>query len=134
MNNKKGFTLIELLVTIVIIISILIIAIINVNNISKKNKEKAWDNVKNEVELAAKHYYDTNSYKLSGLDNSSIYARVSVDTLVENDFLNVVTDPRNGNRVNSCDYVEVKLENDNYSYKYYENSSSINFTVSYYFL
>ena len=123
-KNKYGFTLIELLVVIVIMTSILILGIINFNNLSKKNKEKAWEKVKEQVELASKDYYDTYSYKLGNLDNQSLYARVSVKTLVENDFINIVTDPRSGKKVNYCDYVEVKKNDKKYEYKYHENNDN----------
>lgn len=121
-NNKKtGFTLIELIVVIVIMTSILILAIVSINEVSKKNRNKAWEKVKKEVELAATDYYETNSYKLGTINNASGYARVSVQKLVEDDYLNIVIDPRTGKKVNYCNYVEVKVVNNEQIYQYKEN-------------
>lgn len=120
-KNKKGFTLIELLVTIVLIISVLGIAIVSVTKISNKNKEKSWEKVKEEVEFAAMDYFDINSFELGDLKTTNASAIISVETLVSNDFLNVVTNPMTGLKVNSCDYVEVKVIDGSYSFEYMEN-------------
>ena len=57
MKNKKGFTLVELIVAIAIVISILLIAIVSVTKISTKQKENAYEQVKQEVIGAAEDYF-----------------------------------------------------------------------------
>ena len=130
MKKQKGFTLIELLVVIVIMTSILILAIVSVNKISDNNKKKAWSKVKDEVKSAAKEYYEINAYELAGIDGvepeggTKKVAKISVGKLVEEDYINLVTNPETGNKVNKCDYVEVTVEGDKYSYKYIENDET----------
>ena len=59
-RNNKGFTLIELLVVIAIMGSILVLAIASLNKISKAKKKESYEKVKNQVEIAAKQYVETN--------------------------------------------------------------------------
>ncbi len=121
MKNKKGFTLIELLVTIALMLSILGIAIVSFINVSNKKKEESWQKVQNEAELAAEEYFNTNGYLLEGDKNATI----SIGKLVEESYLNVVTNPVTGKKVNNCDYVDVTYSKNGYSYKYIENENNV---------
>ena len=134
MSNKKGFTLIELIVTIAVMLSILTIAIVSFVNISNKKKEQAWEKVKEQSELAAEEYFETYKYYLENLNDNGSYARVSIGKLVEEDFLNKVTDPRSGKSVNKCDYVEVTLNSSGakYIYTYKTNKDNSNCDVNSY--
>lgn len=134
MKNKKGFTLIELLVTIALMLSILGIAIVSFINVSNKKKEESWERVKEQTELAAEEYFQTYKYYLENLGSNDSYARVSIGKLVEEDFLNKVTNPIIGKSVNDCDYVEVTIRTSDggYSYKYHENNNGVSCNVNSY--
>lgn len=107
MNKKKnGFTLIELLVTIALMLSILGIAIITLVGASNRKKEEAWTSVKEQIETAAVEYLSSNEYLFEGLGDGGI-ASIPLQTLVELDYINKVTDPRTGKALNKCNYVEV---------------------------
>lgn len=126
MKNKKGFTLVELLVVIALMLSILAIAIINFVNVSNKKKEESWERVKEQTELAAEEYFGAYKYYLENLNKTDDYARVSIGKLVEEDYLNKVTNPITGKSLNNCDYVEVTLgtTGNDYVYKYVENNTN----------
>lgn len=126
MKNKRGFTLIELLVVIALMLSILAIAIINFVNVSNKKKEESWERVKEQTELAAEEYFGAYKYYLENLNKADDYARVSIGKLVEEDYLNKVTNPLTGKSLNNCDYVEVTLgtSGNDYVYKYTQNNTN----------
>ncbi len=93
MKKRNGFTLIELLVTIALMLSILGIAVVSLINISNKKKEEAWQQVKGQIETAAVEYFTANEYLFEGL-NENVSGSISVGTLVNQDYLNKITDPR----------------------------------------
>lgn len=109
-KNNKGFTLIELLVAVSIMLSILGVAIVSFVNLSDRKKEEAWENVKNQIETAAEQYFKSNEYLFEGLSNG-VTATISVGELVKSDYINVVTDPRNGNKISYCSLVNVTRNN-----------------------
>lgn len=111
MKNKKGFTLIELLVVVVIMISILGLSIIAFNKISESNKEKAYNSVKEQVIVAAKEYFQANEYFIKLLKQTDRIGFVSLGTLVNEDYLNIVTNPKTGEKINKCAIVTVDSEN-----------------------
>lgn len=106
MKKKNGFTLIELLVTMAIMISILAIAIVSITKISDSIKEQSYESVKNQVITAAEEYLSTNSYYIDTINGGS-NIQISVGELVSNDYLNPVTNPITGKRINECSYVEI---------------------------
>ncbi len=118
MNKKKnGFTLIELLVTIALMLSILGIAIISLVSASNRKKEEAWNSVKEQIETAAVEYLNSNEYLFEGLSDGGI-ASIPLQTLVELDYINKVTDPRTGKALNECNYVEVTKSKYKYNATY----------------
>ncbi len=119
----KGFTLVELIITIALMLSILVIAIVAFVNISNKKKQEAYEEVKEQTILAAEQYFETYQYYLENVREIGDFARVSIGHLVATDYLNKVTDPRDGKPLNDCDYVEVTIDEKNgrYDYKYVEN-------------
>ena len=123
MRNKKGFTLVELLVTIALMLSILAIAIVSFIKISNKKKQESYDLVKEQIITAAEQYFNSNEYLFEGLVDGS-YGIISVGKLVNEDYLNKVTNPVTGKLVNYCSQVEVKKENGRYvsSFKEYEEN------------
>ena len=133
MKSKKGFTLVELLVVIALMLTILGIAIVSFINVSNNKKEEAWEEVKNQTEVAAEEYFGVYEYYLGNLEENDGYARVSIGKLVEEDYLNTVTNPVTGNSINECDYVEVTLSSSgSYSYKYHENEDDTSCDVNNY--
>lgn len=118
MNKKKnGFTLIELLVTIALMLSILGIAIISLVSASNRKKEEAWTSVKEQIETAAVEYLSSNEYLFEGLSDEAT-ASIPLQTLVELDYINRVTDPRTGKALNECNYVEVTKSKHKYNVTY----------------
>lgn len=106
-SNEYGFTLIELLVTIAIILSITVLAIVNIVGTSKRKKEEAWVSVKEEIETAASDYFKYNEYLFEGLGDTGT-GTISVGKLVNDDYLNKVTDPRTGKSVSYCTKINIK--------------------------
>lgn len=126
MKKKNGFTLIELLVTIAIMISILAIAIVSITRISDGIKEQSYESVKDQVITAAEEYLSTNSYYIDTINGGSSI-EISVGELVSNDYLNVVTNPVTGEKIDECSYVLVELaSNDNET----SNSKGLKYTFN----
>lgn len=106
MKDKKGFTLVELLITIALIVSILAIAILGFNKISENQKEKAWDEVKGQIELATEQYINVNEYLLTDLkEYDNVF--IPIEKLIESDHLSILTNPKTGKQLNNCDIVKV---------------------------
>ena len=122
MKKKNGFTLVELLVVIALMLSILGIAIVSFVNISNKKKEESWKEVVNQIETAAKDYFSSNEYLFEGLPNNNGTAQISLGKLVNEDYLNVVSDPRSEKRVSKCAIVMVKKNDDKYNVELDEHS------------
>lgn len=120
-HNNKGFTLVELLVTITIMVSVMALAVVSFTTISKQKKEESFNQVKAEVEAAAEQYFESNSYLFEGLSDNATGV-ITIGTLVDNDYLNKVTDPRTGKAISNCNYVEVKRTGSKYSGTYTENT------------
>lgn len=113
MKKKSGFTLIELLVAIAIMLSILGIAIVSFVNVSDKKKEESWETVKRQIELAAEEFLTYNEFLFEGLSDGA-EAEISVGKLVQEDYLNKVTNPITGKAVSECMIVKVTKSNGSY--------------------
>lgn len=122
--KEKGFTLVELLIVIAIMLSLLTISVVSFIEVSNNKKEKTWENVKEEMVLAGEQFFNNKKYYLEGLSDNNSYARVSIGSLVEEDYLNVVTNPKTNKLISSCDYIEVKLNTNKYTYNYVKNTSN----------
>lgn len=124
MNKKKGFTLIELLVVIAIMASILVLAIASLNGVSKAKKKEAEKKVEDQIELAAKQYVEANEYLFEDLEagNNGSFKTVSIKKLIENDYLNVLTNPLTGKKYYECNYVKVTKKSKNkYTFNFDES-------------
>ena len=121
MKKKNGFTLIELLVTIALMLSLLAIAIVSVVNVSKKKKEEAYQTVKEQVLTAAQDYFDANEYLFEGLSDS-VSGYITLNQLVSDDYLNVLTNPQTGKKLNGCDKVKITRTNGRNRYEFEEGS------------
>ena len=111
MRKKNGFTLVELLVVIVLVISILSISIISSVKISERKKQEAYNEVIKEIETAASQYFSSKEYLFEGIEGDS-YGEITLQKLVNEDYLNKVTDPRTSKSMNLCNYVEIKRTSD----------------------
>ena len=107
--TKKGFTLIELLAVFGIMSLILIIAIISVSGITKAKKEESFNTVKEEVKSAAIDYISSHEYLIN--DSSRNKTKIPLGKLIDEDYLNAVTNPITGKKISSCSIVEVIKEN-----------------------
>lgn len=117
-KEKNGFTLIELLVTIVLILSVLGIAIVSFVNISDIQKRNALKKVEDQVVAAAKEFFSVNEYYKDNLINKNDYITVSLGKLVEEDYINAVTDPATGKKLNQCSYIKLYKDAENNKLKY----------------
>lgn len=118
MNKKNGFTLIELIVTMALMLSILGIAIVSLIGISSAKKKEAWQQVKQQVETAAVEYFTANEYLFEDMSDN-VDAYISVGKLVEEDYINKITNPVTGRSVDYCTKIKVNKNgnklNANYS-------------------
>ena len=126
MKNKKGFTLIELLVVIALMLSILGISIISLVNVSKNKKKEAFKNVKSQIETAAVEYFNANEYLFEGLSGNAAEGTISVGKLVEEGYLNKVTNPVTNESISPCALVIVKKEGNKYDMKFEESTIDSN--------
>lgn len=121
MKKKNGFTLIELLVVIALMLSILGIAIVSLTGISDKKKKEAWKEVINQIETAATEYFTANEYLFEGLENG-FTGTISVGRLVNEDYLNAVTNPVTEKKVSKCAIVNVTKNGDKYTSSFDEGT------------
>lgn len=106
MNKKNGFTLIELIVTMALMLSILGIAIVSLIGISSAKKKEAWQQVKQQVETSAVEYFTANEYLFEDMSDN-VDAYISVGKLVEEDYINKITNPVTGRSVDYCTKIKV---------------------------
>ena len=126
-KKEKGFTLIELLVVIAIMASILVLALVSLNGISKKKKEESYEKVKDQIEVAAKQYLETNEYLFEDLTESGTGSSktINLETLINSDYLNTLTNPVTGKKLNKCNKVIVTKKGHNkYSYKFDDSNNT----------
>lgn len=120
-KNSRGFTLVELLVVIAIMGSILVLAITSLNKISKAKKNEAKKKVENQIELAAKQYFEANEYLFESLlaGNQGSFVTIPLERLIYNDYLNTLTDPTTGEKFDKCSNITVKRQkNKKYTFSY----------------
>lgn len=125
MKKKNGFTLVELLVVITLMLSILGIVIVSTVTISNKKKQDAWKQVKSQIETAAKEYFFANEYLFEGLNNS-VTGEISVGKLIEEDYLNKVTNPIDGKAISKCSMVVVTKNGKKYSTAFDDSTKDSN--------
>ena len=121
LKNKKGFTLIELLVAIALIISITVVAIVSITKVSEGSKEQSYELVKEQVKTAALEFFSANEYLFEGIVNAE--GKITAKRLVEEGYLNALTNPITGKKLNGCDYIEVSKSNGKYNYNFKTDNS-----------
>lgn len=120
-KNNKGFTLIELLVVIALMLSILGIAIVSFINVNNRKKEEAWKQTKEQIETAALEYFNSNEYLFEGMSDTAI-GKIYLKKLIEDDYLNKVTNPITGNTISSCSVINVSKNKNKYSVSFDEDT------------
>ncbi len=116
--KKNGFTLIELMAVIIILAVILIMAIPEVNFIIRSNKEEVFiDNARLMAKAADSYFTLYLGKRPQEVDATAI---VTLEELVSEDIMDMITDPLHNNVV--CDdqqsYVIIRYEG-NRKYNYY---------------
>ena len=121
-KNSRGFTLVELLVVIAIMGSILVLAIGNLNKISSNKKQESLKKIEDQVIVAAKQYFEANEYLFEALKediNGNSVSRICLNKLVQDDYINALTDPTTNKKLDKDDYIEVaKLGKNKFKYRY----------------
>lgn len=133
MKKKNGFTLVELLVTIALVLSITGIAIASLVSLNKRKQNEAWNQIKEEIETAAKDYFYANEYLYEDL-TEDYEATVSVGKLVSEDYLGKITDPRTNKKISDCSVVKYTNKNKKINISFDEssiNSAATTCDVSY---
>ena len=120
-KNNKGFTLIELLVVIALMLSILGIAIVSFINVNNRKKEEAWKQTKEQIETAALEYFNSNEYLFEGMSDTAI-GKIYLKKLIEDDYLNKVTNSITGNAISSCSVINVSRHKNKYSVSFDEET------------
>ena len=120
MKKKNGFTLVELLVTIALILMVLGIAIVSIIKISDTKKQEAYEQVKKQILTAAEQYLETNAYYKESITNTG-NIKISLGLLVNEDYLNAVTNPITGKKLNECNYVEVTKNDSSLNYSFVDD-------------
>ena len=114
MKNKRGYTLIELLAVITIIGILSVVAVVAYSRYADSARKQSYDT------LAKSAYHAAQNYVMGeGTDNP-----VTLETLVEEQFLENYNDPSGSKCTNSAvtinddDTYKVKLCCSNYKYEY----------------
>ena len=117
--NKRGFTLVELIGTIVILLVLSLLVFPNLLNLIKNSKKDISASTKDFIYGQAKSYiYDNvNSYTLK---EGNIYC-IGLKDLVSKNYLNTpLKDAESGNDIDLSKQIEVKVNNNDYSYELVE--------------
>ena len=117
--NKRGFTLVELIGTIVILLVLSLLVFPNLLNLIKNSKKDISTSTKDFIYGQAKSYvYDNvNDYTLK---EGNIYC-VGLKDLVSKNYLNTpLKDAESGNDIDLSKQIEVKVNNNDYSYELVE--------------
>ena len=96
--NNKGFTLLEVIMVVAILGIITLILVPNVITLIEKNREKEYENLKNNIILASKIYVSDNMYDLPidcSKGDNTITIEITLDDLVKSGNLSeAIIDPR----------------------------------------
>ncbi len=119
--NRKGFTLVEVIVVIAIIAILLLVLVPNVFVMIDKNNKKSCNNLKDNIESAAKIYVTNNKYDLGFGCNTP--KNITFKTLVDSGDLELnggtLENPFTGSEVNlDSNYVKVTYDCNNKSFSY----------------
>ena len=122
--NKKGFTLVEVILAIAIMALLVLILVPNVFALLNKNNVKSCNNLKSNIESAAKMYVTNNKYKLGFICDTP--KNITFKTLVDSGDLKLDS---TGKIINPIDNTEILLSN-TVTVIYNCNSNSFTYTVN----
>lgn len=111
--NKKGFTLVEIIVTLGLMLLITGVAIGSFIGISKQKKKEEWSLIKDQIETSAGQYFTSYKYLFEEISSGNAY--ISVGKLVNDNYLNTVTDPRTGKKISKCTKINVTYSNNKFN-------------------
>lgn len=125
--NKNGLTLVELLAVIVVLAIVMGIAAVSVSYLIENSKQDVYKNYEENLESATKNYLTANLDKipLPPDPNGTVYSTtINMETLLTNNFIDKLEDPKDRNNDCSESYVivtrcEDKNNNYNLIYKVY---------------
>ena len=111
--NKKGFTLIELIGVIAILAIILLVALPSLTKTLRNNNEQQYQNVLQDLYLAAEQYTITHKEEYPQLENPGGRATVTLKKLRDQGYLNQhLENPKTGQDFLDTDYVSITINND----------------------
>lgn len=122
--NKKGFTLVEVILAMAIMALLVLILVPNIFVLLNKNNIKSCNNLKSNIESAAKMYVVNNKYELGIICNEP--KNITFKTLVDSGDLKLDS---TGKLINPIDNTEILLSN-TVTIIYNCNSNSFTYTVN----
>ena len=112
---KKGFTLVELIGVIIILALIMLLAVPPILNSIRSTRNELSDASKKIIYTAANLYVSENLNDFPKYDGNTFC--VSIDTLSKKEYLpTIVYDSATGDEIPKDSLVEIKVENNNYTY------------------
>ena len=112
---KKGFTLVELIGVIIILALIMLLAVPPILNSIRSTRNELSDASKKIIYTAANLYVSENLNDFPKNDGNTFC--VSIDTLSKKEYLpTIVYDSTTGDEIPKDSLVEIKVENNNYTY------------------
>ena len=112
---KKGFTLVELIGVIIILALIMLLAVPPILNSIRSTRNELSDASKKIIYTAANLYVSENLNDFPKYDGNTFC--VSIDTLSKKEYLpTIVYDSTTGDEIPKDSLVEIKVENNNYTY------------------
>lgn len=118
--KNKGFTLMELIVTISILALLAIVVVPIAIDSLEDSKEKSYVEQTKILERTAEKW----SIKNAGLLSETSDYYLSIDTLVDGDYLNSsdIIDPRDQSVMNGCIVIHYNHDYSQYQFTYSENT------------
>ena len=114
-RNNKGFTLIEVLAAVTILGILSVVAAVSVTKIIEKSKKQHYTTAEEQLALAAQSYVQQNRSSLPKTIGQK--TKVSLKTLVENNYIETIKDYSDNDCSLEDSYVQIfKYSQDDYSY------------------
>lgn len=123
--NKKGFTLVEVILAIAIMALLVLILVPNVIALLNKNNVKSCNNLKSNIESAAKMYVTNNKYKLGFKCDTP--KNITFKTLVDSGDLKLDS---TGKLTNPIDKTVIDLEKNKVTVVYSCSNNTFTYTVN----
>jgi prepilin-type N-terminal cleavage/methylation domain-containing protein len=116
--KNKGFTLIELLAVIAILALLAVITVTNISKILEESRDKAYDSLITEIEVAAQEYMNQNKPLFNSLTLTNPVLTIFLADLIGiNQLKSPIIDPRTNKEIPLSKHVRIIL-NDNHNVIY----------------